>query len=487
MIRLSTVTTFITMVVITRFATHSYGFRPLLRKGCSTCRWNCPFNAQNDPRRDFNDLIGSVLGRARRTLITKQDVDTGSSEDPFSSIDPDSATQLASSSLGQTPSKTEVFIQESINDLLPLAVGRAQATLCVGLKKPESTNTSQHEMTQKSVNGLLQSAIGRADSTIFSRITAKAREASSSSPSTNERAVQNLLRTTTDQVQTSLRYPKSLQRARNETLTERYNSGLAYRDNPAIANTALAHSLWASVLRPSIDSAIDATCGNGYDSVVIAKMLFPTTGDTDADFDSDSQSQLLCIDIQQQACDNTTQRLADALGIQNDRMKHHVQVLQTSHAPLPRPNDSSSVGLVVYNLGWLPNSAKEYITLMDSTLSSLVDAFLLVRVGGMVSVMTYPKSNWREDVAVRALLECVALLSSNVLSWRDYLDQLVISKPKDDDDDGIDNSIEIKQLVVESMERVTKLGDSYQSWRVSEHRRLGLDRAPILLTAMRIK
>jgi hypothetical protein len=504
MIRLSIVPAFLTMVVINRFAIQSYGLRPLLRNGSSIYRRNCPIYAQNNPPLGINDLIGSALGRARRTLINKQEIDTVSLEDTFSSIDPDSATQIASS-FGQTPSKTEVFIQESVNDLLPSAINRAQATLCVGLKKPESTNTLQPIMAQNSVDGLLQLALVRANSTIFSRITAETKDippcvtqgarrsiseeskASSSSSSTNEKAVQNLVRTTIDQVQTSLRYPKNFQRTRNETLTNRYNSGLAYRDNPAIANTALAHSLWASVLRPNIDSAIDATCGNGYDSVVIAKMLFPTTVDINADFDSDSRSHLLCIDIQQQACDNTTQRLVDALGIQQDRMKHHVQVLQTSHAPLPRPNDSSSVGLVVYNLGWLPNSAKEYVTLMDSTLSSLVDAFLLVRVGGMVSVMTYPKSNWREDVAVRALLECVALLSSNVVSWTDYLDQLEVSKPKDDDDDSVDNSIEIKQLVKESMERVTELGDSYQSWRVSEHRRLGMDRAPILLTAMRIK
>ena len=48
----------------------------------------------------------------------------------------------------------------------------------------------------------------------------------------------------------------------------------AYLLNPAINPTALAHHMWSHALRPNIDTAIDATCGNGNDSVAIASMLF---------------------------------------------------------------------------------------------------------------------------------------------------------------------------------------------------------------------
>lgn len=238
-----------------------------------------------------------------------------------------------------------------------------------------------------------------------------------------------------------------------------------YRGNPAITNIALAHNLWSTVLRPNIDSAIDATCGNGNDSVVLAKLLFDNPRE-------DCCSQLLCIDIQQQACNNTLAALARELDL--DTMDQYVQVLQKSHAPLPIPKDSSSIALVVYNLGWLPNSDKDYITKLDSTLESIVDAMLMVRIGGMISVITYPKTNSEEDVAVRTLLECAALLSSNVQTWREFLD-------------GIDCSAEVRDRVLLSMDRAESCGDSKQTWRVAEHKKLGMDRAPILLTATRIK
>ena len=246
-----------------------------------------------------------------------------------------------------------------------------------------------------------------------------------------------------------------------------------YRGNPAITNTALAHVLWSSILRPNVDSAIDATCGNGFDSVVIAQMLFDTySGGMQKE--DECTSQLLCIDIQEQACENTTKALVKELG-EEILLRDRIQVLHTSHAPLPRPNDSSSVGLVVYNLGYLPRSDKACMTQIDTTVSSLVDAFLLLRIGGMVSVVTYPKTGPEEDVAVRALLECMALLSSNVMTWKEYVEQ------------ELQTSEETKALIKSAMHRVTKEGDPNQTWRVSEHKKLGMDRAPILLTATRIK
>jgi hypothetical protein len=242
-----------------------------------------------------------------------------------------------------------------------------------------------------------------------------------------------------------------------------------YSGSPAIANTALAHTLWASVLRPYQDSAIDATCGNGHDSLHLARILFPPLRDTKDPF----TSELLCVDIQQMACENTTMTLSNELP--TEVMEQHVKVLHCSHTPLPKPTSTSSVGLVVYNLGWLPNSNKNCITDVESTIASLVDAFLMVRIKGMVSVMTYPKTNPDEDAAARALLECMALLSSRIQSWHDYLE------------DSCNLSDPIKLLVSTAMERVVELGDRRQTWRVSEHKKLGMDRAPVLFTATRIK
>ena len=266
--------------------------------------------------------------------------------------------------------------------------------------------------------------------------------------------------------------------AKNAAKSKRAFSSIPYRDNPAITTTALAHSLWSAVLRPTVDSAIDATCGNGHDSVAIAKMLFQPTEHREDSLLQNIESQLLCIDIQQQACDNTTKALANQLD--SHMMKNHVQVIRMSHASLFRPGNSSSIGLVAYNLGWLPNSPKDFITQVESTVSSLVDAFLLVRVDGMVSVMTYPKTNPTEDVAVRAFFECMALLSSSMQTWEDYLDHMEC-------DECCEKDTVVKELIRGAVQQVVNRGTPSQTWRVSEHRKLGFIKAPILLTAMRIK
>lgn len=272
---------------------------------------------------------------------------------------------------------------------------------------------------------------------------------------------------------------------------------IPYNENPAITNTALAQSLWSTIVRPNVDTVIDATCGNGYDSVTLAELLFRRNvtkneyeyehDDKDVDIDS-CTGRLICIDIQKDACDNTTAALYNE-GFGPWLVKDHIQVIHGSHAPLPRhllhdkdvTGTESTVALVVYNLGYLPNSEKESridsstVTSTQSTLASLVDAVLLVRIGGMVSVVTYPRSNKEEDVAVRTFLECMALLTSKVQTWREFVQS--VSDIED----------HVREWIISSMESVTEHGFVKQTWRVSEHRKVGMDRAPILVTAVRIK
>jgi hypothetical protein len=254
----------------------------------------------------------------------------------------------------------------------------------------------------------------------------------------------------------------------------------AYLMNPAITPTALAHHMWSHSLRPNIDTAIDATCGNGSDSVAIASMLFNANNNDGPTRDA----QLLCIDIQQEACDVTRDRLTELLP--KDTMTCSVNVLCTSHSPLPRPRDVSSVGLVCYNLGYLPQSDQAVLTQTETTISSIADAALLVRVGGLISVTTYPRSNKNEDYAVHALLEGLALLSSKSVNWRrDYVEEL---GPDIDSHDGEeDECYSVRDTVRAALERIVHEGPPKQTWRVMENKMLGRALSPILLTATRIK
>lgn len=253
-----------------------------------------------------------------------------------------------------------------------------------------------------------------------------------------------------------------------------------YGSNPTITVTALAQLLWKQVLRPDVDTAIDATCGNGHDSLALAKILFPSSTST-ADVTGQnllSQAQLICIDIQERACRNTRTKLSQLLP--SHVLEQNVCIFQTSHAsiaPLLDTNNrnKTQIALVVYNLGFLPNSDKEQQTTTKTTLESLTDAAVLLRIGGMISVVTYPRSNPEEDRAVRAFFEGLALFScsTDTVSWQDP----ALNLAADD----------VVQHILCALRNVLNAVGAQQTWRVHEHRKLGWIDAPVLLTATRIK
>lgn len=364
------------------------------------------------------------------------------------------------------------------------------------------------QVMQTSTKALLEATLGRAMDTLATRYILSQEEYSESSisdvlddvqaavvesdaSSSDKEHIQRSLRSTTQSL-----LQGSIDRARRtlttKALSENGNSGAAsqpdsvsqtdpYLTNPAITPTALAHQIWAHALRPNVDTAIDATCGNGNDSVAIASMLF---NDNEADpFTITGEPQLICIDVQKEACETTRSRLSDMLNA--NTMTCNVNVLCQSHSPLPRPRNDSSVGLVCYNLGYLPQSERTILTQMESTIQSIADAALMMRIGGIISVTTYPRSNKNEDYAVHALLEGLALLSSKTVDWRrDYVDEL---GPDPDVSSGNENEYTVQDTVRAALERIVAEGPRKQTWRVLENKMLGRSLSPILLTATRIK
>lgn len=245
----------------------------------------------------------------------------------------------------------------------------------------------------------------------------------------------------------------------------------SYYENPCIHFTALAHLQWKYVLRPGVDAAIDATCGNGNDSCQIASILFP---DGYA-----GSAELICIDIQDMACENTRHALETQLG--TPLMEPHVRVVRASHARLP--TTSSPLALVCWNLGYLPRvEDKSTRTDMESTVTSIADAALQLRVGGLLSVIAYPKTNANEALAANALFEALAALTSNQTDWRSCLDSL----GPDPIPEG-DSVFSVKEAVTTAMNRIIEEGDPNQTWRAMEHRMMGRILSPMLLTLTRIK
>jgi len=367
-------------------------------------------------------------------------------------------------------------------------------------KGRQSASTSS-TWDNKSLVGLLEKTTSRAMSTLSSTINTDVTKDSDatkdSDVTTEDPTVQNVIdaaiirssstldNDTNDDVNSNDIEPREQQ----SKPKKQHQDKRTYLGNPSVTPTALAHSLWRSTILPC-DTVIDATCGNGKDCLALARMLFPDnindcteediTGDG-GDFKTPAP-QLIGLDIQSRAIQNTKQSLLSSLP--SDIYYDHVSILQQSHEHLMDvPRDKSSIGLVCYNLGYLPGGVtdnyKECQTQTETTLNSITDASLLLRVGGLLSIMTYPGSNLEESIVVEHFIEGLAMLTTrDQAGWRGYLENI----PNYNDDNG-----SVRMLVTHALERVVAEGMKKQTWRSFSHKPLGRPLSPVLVTAMRIK
>lgn len=139
----------------------------------------------------------------------------------------------------------------------------------------------------------------------------------------------------------------------------------------------LAHRYWQECIRLG-DSAIDATCGNGHDTLELCRLILKA-----------ETSQVYAYDIQEQALATTRKQLEENLSsLQLER----VQLIKGCHSDFSKISHetSSPIRLVVYNLGYLPGGDKSQTTLVDTTLLSIQNACKLVSPGGLISITCYP-------------------------------------------------------------------------------------------------
>lgn len=120
--------------------------------------------------------------------------------------------------------------------------------------------------------------------------------------------------------------------------------------------------------------ALDATIGNGHDTVFLAQCV----GET---------GHVFGFDIQLQALDNTRQRL------QQRGLENRVSLFHVSHADIRAClSDKLRGGIraVMFNLGYLPGGDKTVITQTSSTLDALDAASRLLAKPGVITVLAYP-------------------------------------------------------------------------------------------------
>lgn len=119
--------------------------------------------------------------------------------------------------------------------------------------------------------------------------------------------------------------------------------------------------------------AIDATVGNGHDTVFLAASV-------------NSQGQIFGFDIQPPALANTHQRLLEA-GLDNQ-----VTLLHNGHERMGTDVPASlhgRVNAIMFNLGYLPGSDKNTVTQPETTTLAIQAATELLAPGGIMSILVY--------------------------------------------------------------------------------------------------
>ena len=197
--------------------------------------------------------------------------------------------------------------------------------------------------------------------------------------------------------------------------------------------TQLAQAIWAHYLSPQLASgayaAVDATCGRGNDTVWLAarcgrvyafdiqsdaiastREALQAAGIADARVLSQAQASQLAAGVADAQILSQAQASQLAAGVRDVQALSQTQadgraykgsdrgeapavfpsvtLIEDSHANLAR-YVSEPIGLIVFNLGYLPGGDKERATQAETTLASLQAALDKLTVGGLLSVTMY--------------------------------------------------------------------------------------------------
>jgi len=133
-----------------------------------------------------------------------------------------------------------------------------------------------------------------------------------------------------------------------------------------------AHEAIRGVVKPG-DTVVDATVGNGWDTVFLARLVGPT-------------GRVIGFDIQSTAIDTTRRRLAA------DDLLERCSFFEQSHETPAESLATLEVGApsaIMFNLGYLPGGDKSITTASDTTIKSLEGMLDVLTSGGILTIVTY--------------------------------------------------------------------------------------------------
>ncbi|MGI6226409.1 MAG: class I SAM-dependent methyltransferase [Peptococcales bacterium] len=162
--------------------------------------------------------------------------------------------------------------------------------------------------------------------------------------------------------------------------------------------SSFTHNLVETVVK-SGDHVIDATIGNGNDTLFLAQKV-------------GVNGKVYGFDIQKIAIENTT------LLLNSQGLLAQTNLIHTGHENMKK-YVTTSVKAVMFNLGYLPKGDHEIITLPQTTISALGQALDLLLPKGIITVTVYTghEGGKNEEKAVNAFLKELDKKHWDVLKW----------------------------------------------------------------------
>lgn len=118
------------------------------------------------------------------------------------------------------------------------------------------------------------------------------------------------------------------------------------------------------------DICIDATAGNGNDTLVLCQLA----GET---------GKVIAFDIQEMAVENTKKRL------EKYEMSARAEVVLDSHVNMRKYAEPDSVSCITFNFGYLPGGDHALATKGESSIIAIHEGLRLLKKGGMMSLCIY--------------------------------------------------------------------------------------------------
>ncbi|WP_062354835.1 class I SAM-dependent methyltransferase [Bacillus kwashiorkori] len=133
-----------------------------------------------------------------------------------------------------------------------------------------------------------------------------------------------------------------------------------------------AHQLLTTVVHPG-DIAIDATVGNGNDTLLLANLV-------------GINGKVYGFDIQEEAIIRTTEKLR-AKGLYSQ-----INLIHSGHEHLQNyipPNEYEKITAAIFNLGYLPSGDHNIVTKPQTTITAVSNLLEIMPAGGLIILVVY--------------------------------------------------------------------------------------------------